>query len=333
MIISIILPVYNNEGDISTSINSVLQQRSEDWELIIINDGSTDRTGEICDEYAKKDDRIKVVHTKNYGPADARNTGIRNATGKYCIFLDSDDQLHSEAISALSFAVLIENFEIVFYGYAHHVDTGQDKWKSIEHSLAPQKFYTNQEFKEIYDELETQNFTHPVWNKMFLTSFLKTRLILFPSGIFISEDFIFNLTAYSLAERVLILEEVLYHYRSRDFGSITTSFRLNKIQDIEQVYIKSYQLMKDWQPVHLNKINNEFIQNISVYINSLYSVTCDLSQKEKKDLIYQLINNENVKKCIAEIHPNNLRNRIIALLLKNKKVNLLLLTGKVAQYL
>lgn len=333
MIISIIMPVYNNEGYLSDSINSVLRQRSKAWELIIVNDGSTDCTGKICDEYAKKDNRIKVIHTQNYGPADARNIGIQNANGKYCIFLDSDDQLDSEAISALSFAVIIEDFEIVFYGYSHNIDTGQNKWKSIEHSLAPQKYYTNKEFKEIYSELSTQGFTHPAWNKMFLTSFLKDHLILFPSGIFISEDYIFNLTAYSLAERVLILEEVLYHYVSRNFGSITTSFRLNKIKDIEQVYIKSYQLMKNWQPVHLNKINNEFIQNISIYINSLYSADCELSKKEKKNLILKIINNENVKKCIYEIYTNNLRNRIITSLLKIKKVSLLLFTGKVSQYL
>src|SRR5690625_3316512 len=91
MIISIIMPVYNNEGHLSDSINSVLQQRSKAWELIIVNDGSTDCTGKICDEYAKKDNRIKVIHTQNYGPADARNIGIQNANGKYCIFLDSDD--------------------------------------------------------------------------------------------------------------------------------------------------------------------------------------------------------------------------------------------------
>lgn len=89
MFISIIIPVYNNEKYLSDSINSVLQQRSKDWELIIVNDGSTDRTGKICDEYAKKDNRIKVIHTQNYGPADARNIGIQNANGKYCIFLDS----------------------------------------------------------------------------------------------------------------------------------------------------------------------------------------------------------------------------------------------------
>lgn len=89
--ISIIIPVYNSGNTLNRCIDSILNQTFTDWELLLVNDGSTDRSGELCDEYASKDQRIKVFHKKNGGVSSARNTGLDNATGSWLTFVDSDD--------------------------------------------------------------------------------------------------------------------------------------------------------------------------------------------------------------------------------------------------
>lgn len=331
MEISIITPVYNNEEFLKNSIESVINQSDENWELILVNDGSTDNTGEICDEYSQKDRRIKVEHIPNAGPANARNIGVQKANGTYCIFLDSDDLLESEAIKTLKDEVLREEFDIVFYGYFNDVYDNETIVNSIKYTLEPSKYHNNEDFKKVYQNIDEKGFSHPSWNKMFRTSFLKENDITFPYGIFISEDYLFNLKAYSCAEKILILEEKLYHYTSRSSGSITTSFRLNKIKDIESVYEKSYSMVEKWIPSRINNINNEFISNISVYINSLYNEDCSLSENKKKDIVSSIVNSKNVLACLNEISPINWRNRIITKLLKMKAVDLLLLTGKISR--
>src|SRR3989338_8307313 len=99
--ISVIIPVYNARKFLKTSVDSVLGQNYKNIEIILIDDGSTDKSGEICDDYAKKDRRIKVIHQKNSGPAAARNTGIENAKGEFLFFADADDFLEKDALSLL----------------------------------------------------------------------------------------------------------------------------------------------------------------------------------------------------------------------------------------
>lgn len=333
MLISIVMPVYNSTKQLRHSVASVQEQTDENWELIIVNDGSTDNTPAICEEYAAQDQRIKVFHIQNHGPADARNVGLYYAAGEYIIFLDSDDLLAPHAIKKLRELIQVKEFEIVFYGYRQEFYDGEQKIKFDEHRLEAQTFNSNENFKTSYDELDAAGMTHPVWNKMFQTSFLRAYLILFPSGLFISEDFVFNLTAYSFANKVFISPEVLYHYVSRKRGSITTSFRKSKIKDIEKVYEKTYRLMKAWQPKHLNKINNEFIGNISVYINSLYKKDCLLSVEEKRAILTDIFQNENVARCVREIEPLGYRNKIMKVLLENEQMYLLKLTGRLANNL
>lgn len=93
-IISIIIPVYNAEKTLSRCVNSILNQTFQDWELLLIDDGSTDRSGELCDEYASKDQRIKVFHKTNGGVSSARNIGLDYAKGEWITFIDSDDYIY-----------------------------------------------------------------------------------------------------------------------------------------------------------------------------------------------------------------------------------------------
>lgn len=98
--ISVIVPVYNVEKYLSRCIDSIISQTFSDFELILVDDGSTDSSGKICDEYGKKDGRVKVIHKKNGGQSSARNAGIENSTGEYISFVDSDDWISSVTSSS-----------------------------------------------------------------------------------------------------------------------------------------------------------------------------------------------------------------------------------------
>ena len=99
--VSVIIPVYNAEAYLSLCINSIISQSYADWEIILVNDGSTDRSGKICDAYAQKDSRIHVLHQKNSGVSNARCNGVSKAKGEYITFVDADDELHTDALETL----------------------------------------------------------------------------------------------------------------------------------------------------------------------------------------------------------------------------------------
>ena len=111
--ISIIVPIYNVEKQLSTCIESILNQTFMNFELILVDDGSPDKCGEICDEYEKKDKRIKVIHKKNGGLSDARNAGLNIATGKYIGFVDSDDIIHPQMYEKLYNCINKYNSDII----------------------------------------------------------------------------------------------------------------------------------------------------------------------------------------------------------------------------
>ncbi|MBD3843646.1 MAG: glycosyltransferase, partial [Campylobacterales bacterium] len=100
-LVSIIIPIYNVENYLNTCIESVIKQTNQDFELILINDGSTDKSGEICEEYHSKLEKVKIIHLKNSGVSSARNTGIASANGKWILFLDGDDTLNTETVNII----------------------------------------------------------------------------------------------------------------------------------------------------------------------------------------------------------------------------------------
>ncbi len=122
--LSVIIPVYNAENEISNCIDNILQTNTCDFEMILVNDGSTDNTKSILDSYASKDNRIKVIHQANKGVSKARDLGIQNAKGSYIIFVDADDKLEDNALDYLSKRLEKEDIDILQYSVS--TDTYSD---------------------------------------------------------------------------------------------------------------------------------------------------------------------------------------------------------------
>lgn len=207
--VSIIVPVYNAEKFLELCITSIINQSYNDIELILIDDGSTDNSGKICDEYALKDERITVFHCRNNGVSAARNIGLDNAKGKYIIFIDSDDYVEKNYIEELVKAIESDKNELAICG----IKEIENKKVKIRKKRA--KLTGN--FYEDYFSLI--DFLCVPFAKIFLSEIIEKNKIRFNEKLSYAEDEIFNLTYYQYINNYKFVYKCLYIY-NRFSGSL-----------------------------------------------------------------------------------------------------------------
>lgn len=210
--VSVIVPVYQAEKYIRQCIESILSQTFTDFELILVDDGSRDNSGQICDEYAMEDERVRVIHQKNTGVSDARNNGIARANGRYVCFVDADDRIENTMIEHCVFCIKENDADILRHG--HITELWKDgKCVSKEKKTAPDfaKALTRRQIAENIEQF-WQNCSNYVWNYFFKKEIIKQ--IKFPD-IKVSEDHIFVLNALRKCEKICFLKEEPYHYCMR----------------------------------------------------------------------------------------------------------------------
>lgn len=232
-LISVIIPVYNVEEYLRECVDSVLSQTYENYEIILIDDGSTDNSGKICDEYAGNN-KITVVHKENGGLSDTRNKGLELAKGEYIYFLDSDDFIVPETFEELVSAITKSNADFVFFDSLSFEDEGRNY--DIEQRYVRKKDYSTQKGEGCLGELlRNKDYHSAVQMYMYKSTFLRLNSLWFLKGI-IYEDSLFTYQSFSLAERVTHVKKNLYCRRYRG-NSIMTSKKNKKYFDsICQVY-------------------------------------------------------------------------------------------------
>lgn len=235
---SLILPVYNVKAYLERCIHSILTQDFQDMEIILVDDGSTDGSSEICDRFASDYDYISVIHKENGGLSSARNVGMRAAKGKYIWFIDSDDWIEAEALKRLYSICRDDEWEIVKFG--HYRVEGTDK-KSVNNRFTG-LFKTTEQM----DVLRRQALCLPggyvlsVWSHIYKRSFLEENAIMFVSEREIgSEDYLFNLLALMYARQAAAYEWPLYNYELRN-GSLSQSYK----PDLPERYTRLYVCLK-----------------------------------------------------------------------------------------
>lgn len=202
--ISIIIPVYKVEAYIGKCIESILSQSYSDFELLLIDDGSPDKSGEICDEYTKKDTRVNVIHIKNGGPSNARNIGLTMASGSYVCFIDSDDWVEKDFLLHL-----IDNYEKNGFGVviAGHIRDGKTQIVKSHR----EKKYLKKDFPIMCDEANLCNWGYS-HDKLYDLKVIKDNDINFPVEIKYSEDLIFLLRYIQFCDWVKFVPYTDYHY-------------------------------------------------------------------------------------------------------------------------
>ena len=218
-LISVIIPVYNVEEYLRECIDSVLNQTFSDFEVILVNDGSTDSSGEICDEYVEKDERVTVIHQKNGGLSVARNIGLSEANGKYVYFLDSDDYISENALKTLLDIAENDNSDIVFFDAVSFADT--EDFTVSQNYIRKNKYLTDNGYNVFSLMTNNREFHSAVYLMIFSKKFLDSNNLLFVPGI-LHEDMVFTYHALLLSKTVSQCSRALYHRRYRK-DSIMTS--------------------------------------------------------------------------------------------------------------
>lgn len=316
--VSVIIPVYNTELSLEKCINSIQNQNYCNLEIILINDGSTDKSLDICNKKKKEDSRIVVIDIDNNGVSTARNQGIDVATGEYCCFVDSDDWIEEDHIYKM--VCNIDNYDAVVVGYY------KDSFSQSKKAYLSTSIINFNKISENCTDFFVNGFIHPCWNKLFRTNVLKKYKIYFDKEIHISEDTLFCIEYFSHCHQIVVLSETTYHYWNSD-GSLSKKV----YSDIFEIYMKVYHELDDLLiygncDENLKKIilNNTIWPQL--YNTILKTLLNDNLTKTQKKLILNETNYFSGYKEIFEFagsSSNNFNEKIILYLMKNKYFKLL----------
>ena len=240
MKLSIIIPVYNVEQYLHSCVQSVITQTYQDLQVILVNDGSTDSSGVLCDQLAQQDSRIQVVHKTNGGLSDARNAGLRVATGEYVAFLDSDDvYLLNDGLEQLMALAQAEQPDVLLFQavdvYPHH----QTARKAYDVD-----YMATHSGVEVFAQLvRTQSFNMSACFQLIRRDLLEQHQLYFEKGL-LSEDVEWSLRLWRHISKVRAMNLPLYGYQHRE-GSISTTYTIRNLRSYEHIFAKFVQLYND----------------------------------------------------------------------------------------
>lgn len=225
MLFSVIVPVYNIEKWISKCVESILQQEYADYELILVDDGSTDNSGKICDQYALNDNKIKAFHKKNGGLSDARNYGVSQAQGDYMLFVDGDDYIAEWTLKIIAQEIREETPDIIL---------SEGMYKVYNNNIIIKKCFDKENFKgisgtEALQEMLKVGDYYSAWGKCYRTEYWKEKDFAFKKGR-LAEDFQLIDKVILEAAKVSMVQSY-YYYQSRE-GSIMHSINEKMIDDM-----------------------------------------------------------------------------------------------------
>ena len=214
-LISIIVPVYNVEEYLKQCLDSILDQTYRNWELILVNDGSTDSSGLICQEYAEKDARIRYYEKENGGLSDARNYGIEQAQGEYLTFVDSDDFLDASHLNVLYNALVNNDVDISIANYTNY-QTSTATFYLHTFGDYYEKIYTSEELIDDLSFLERNDLSFStIWGSLYKKSVFS--FLRFPKGV-IGEDVALIYKMYTQVDKIVYVHKDTYIYRENDSG-------------------------------------------------------------------------------------------------------------------
>ena len=302
--LSVIIPVYKAQQFIAKCIESVLNQTFSDFELLLIDDGSPDLSGEICDKYALSDNRINVIHQKNQGVSAARNNGLDKACGEFIIFIDSDDWI--EPLFFETYFEELKNYpsQLIYQGFINDL---KDKTTYLE---LPNKRYKGSEITEALFEVEYRECLGGACNKIFHRSIIEDHKIRFSPSLSYGEDKIFTLQYSMNINSITLLSKCYYHY-NRTLENSLSSVHHSSEELIHLIELE-YDLFK--------KLNEKFTNNklieavngryVSIHKYALVSMYRPHELKSKKERLLQMEKihrflNENIidKKFDRDVPP------------------------------
>lgn len=316
--ISVIVPVYNVENKIRRCIDSILAQTFTDYKLILVDDGSSDQSGVICDEYAKVDSRIKVIHQENKGASAARNRGIKEANGTYLGFVDSDDYVAEDYLCALYQTIKKLNVDMAMCCYYSVSDDGsitESKHRFADGYCLDRKGIESQLYSDIFFNKDTTGY-FSLWNKLFRKDLVDSYSILIDESMSFGEDMLFVMECLKHCNNIAFSDKPLYYYESLSTG-LFNRYHRGFIGDIMKCYTA---LVEQTKPKD-EKIEDLIPLSLKYwyYVNRQISAVI-ANEKHVNKAIKRILTHNDVKRLfsvivqtsdllIAEynVHPNEMK--------------------------
>lgn len=296
-LISVIIPVYNTEAYLKQCVDSIINQTYRNLEIILVDDGSKDSSGHICDEYQSTDARVFVIHQENSGVAQARNAGIAAANGDYIMFVDSDDWIDKSMCMSLFEALSTYKVQSVMCSYIREYPG-----KSLEKVILPNnKVFSGSDFLRRLCGPVDEDLKHPenlecfnmMWGKLYPSEALKGILVTDIKQIGSSEDMLFNLEVFLNIDSIVYINQPFYHYRKNAGASISSSYKPNLETQWDNLYEKMRGII----------VSNQLPDRYMTALNNRIAVSAlGIGMNCVQDNAAVLVKCKRLKKALS--HPN-----------------------------
>lgn len=293
-LISVIIPIYNVESYLRECVESVINQTYKNLEIILVDDGSTDGCAAICDEYKKKDNRVKVIHKKNGGLSSARNTGLDIANGRYISFVDSDDFVGKHLYEMANRSMSKYNAQIYCFRNTDHRITSTSEEFVSDSDVIYDKVTAYKEYNNVYGTIDDA-----IWDKIFEASLFKG--IRFPEGK-ICEDIFTFYKLVDKSDKIIYNNSVLYFYRARESSLSQSGSKVDKFFDNMEANEEVFEYVSNKYP--------------DTYIDMLTKIEYQYIWLYHKLIIVKDIRSTNVMKKIKSIYKEVMKNRRIPIVKK-----------------
>ncbi len=318
-LISIIVPIYNSERFLAECIDSILEQSYGNIEVLLINDGSTDKTESICHIYEDKDNRIHYYHQSNHGVSVARNRGIISASGKYLMFVDSDDMLADSAVEIL-YRRAIENEAQLVIGGITRVRNGV----SVRNGFNNQVLSGREEIAEMVAAQYKTSVASSPCCKLYSTEAVADNR--FKEGISLGEDLLFNINVFSTVNKVVLVNEELYYYRVQNNNSLTNTYKDGYYEDMRLIYEEAVGYLKEIEEKSKTVINKSNV-GYKFYNFAVAFIVRQIERGDSrircKQYIRKICEDQNFIEAINLIGDVSVVDKLMIGLIRQKRVGLI----------
>lgn len=327
MKVSVIIPIYNVEKYIDRGLTNFLMQTYQDFEILLVDDGSTDDSPALCDAWAARYDRIRVFHKENGGAGSARNLGIDNANGEYIYFFDIDDLADEELLEYCVRTMDDTDADMMVFSFRNKdVTTGQE----YEIVMDDIRINSNDELRNVYVGQFVMKLNGFPWNKIYRKSFLNEHHLRF-EDLLIQQDEVFNLSTYPHVTKMIISSKVLYTYYIYNKGNTRSRFIPNRFDIYLTVNDRFRTLKEHWQ------LKDELLERylhrrlwastLEGLVQNLNSDCCTWTPKEMQSEIDRIANEAKIQEAIAYlISSSSFEHRLYMKAIRKKSIKNLLRT-------
>ena len=270
MDVSVIIPVYNTEKYLNACVDSILLQADVSLEIILVDDGSTDASPIICDDYAQKHENIHVLHIQNSGPATAKNEGLKLAQGNYIALTDSDDRMEPLMLHKMVSAGYENDADVICCNYKQIDEQG-----NVSHLNSTNQQYVLNQKEGLIHFFSKDKIYSQCWTKLYKRQMLTDNHIENDPGLRTDEDFIFNIRAFVHAKTTVIVDEPLYEYTHRESSLARAYFkknisqyidnRIQRVRVTQEVVMNESDDIKRWSTIHIIMYYNELLGKVALF--------------------------------------------------------------------